>query len=31
MTALWQVDSAQFLQNVKQVTQNQSVMAVVKK
>ncbi|EJD8535532.1 alanine racemase [Staphylococcus pseudintermedius] len=30
MTALWQVDSAQFLQNVKQVTQNQSVMAVVK-
>lgn len=30
MTALWQVDKAQFLKNVKQVVQTQSIMAVVK-
>ncbi|WP_086427817.1 alanine racemase [Staphylococcus cornubiensis] len=30
MTALWQVDSAKFLQNAKQVAQQQQIMAVVK-
>lgn len=30
MTALWQVDSAQFLQNAKRVAQQQPIMAVVK-